>query len=221
MTVEIVRDDDPRCVELEAAGYRIVGESWAARLRDPDPVALEQAVLRAADVTVRELDRSYATAWHELETANEKDYPYTPATHRVVEPVDELAELWTTGRVFGAFDGARLVGATYISLKGETGFTSVLDGIRRGVGQAVKAASILALYADGVRVFGTGGAALNDASLGANLALGYVIEERWRSTHYPTRWGCSSATTAGRSRGRCRAASPAYRPRRTGRGRRS
>jgi glycerate kinase len=58
----------------------------------------------------------------------------------------------------------------------------VLDGYRgRGIGQAVKAASVLALHADGVRVFGTGGAALNDASLGANLALGYVIEERWRS----------------------------------------
>ncbi|MEV6411998.1 GNAT family N-acetyltransferase [Kribbella sp. NPDC051718] len=187
MTVEVVRDDDPRCAELEAAGYRVVGESWAARLRDPDPAILQQVVLRAADVTVRELDRSYASAWHELESANEKDYPYTPATHRVVQPVDELAELWSTGRVFGAFDGERLVGATYISLqcdppRGETGFTSVLDGYRgRGIGQAVKAASILALWADGVRVFGTGGAALNEASLGANLALGYVIEERWRS----------------------------------------
>jgi GNAT superfamily N-acetyltransferase len=187
MTAEIVRDDDPRCEELEAAGYRIVGESWAARLRDPDPSILQQVVLRPAAVTVHELGREYAAAWHELESANEQDYPYTPATHRVVQPVDELAELWTTGRVFGAFDGERLVGATYISLKGdpargETGFTSVLDGYRgRGIGQAVKAASILALYADGVRVFGTGGAALNDASLGANLALGYVIEERWRS----------------------------------------
>ncbi|MFI5710598.1 GNAT family N-acetyltransferase [Kribbella sp. NPDC051620] len=187
MTVEVVRDDDPRCAELEAAGYRVVGESWAARLRDPDPAVLEQAVLRAAGVTVRELGPECAAAWHELETANEKDYPYTPATHRVVQPVDELAELWTTGRVFGAFDGERLVGATYISLqgdppRGETAFTSVLDGYRgRGIGQAVKAASILALYADGVRVFGTGGAALNEGSLGANLALGYVITERWRS----------------------------------------
>jgi hypothetical protein len=62
------------------------------------------------------------------------------------------------------------------------GFTSVLAAYRRrGIGQAVKAQSILALYADGVRLFGTGGAALNDASLGANLALGYIVEERWRS----------------------------------------
>jgi GNAT superfamily N-acetyltransferase len=182
LTVEIVRDDDPRCAELEAAGYRIVGESWGARLRDPDPVFLEQAVLRAEGVTVRELGPEYAARWHELETANEKDYPYTPATHHVVAPVAELAEQWSTGRVFGALDGERLVGATVISLEGETGFTSVLDGYRgRGIGQAVKAASILALLAEGVRVFGTGGAALNGASIGANVGLGYVIEERWRS----------------------------------------
>ncbi|MEV8377133.1 hypothetical protein AB0P21_30610 [Kribbella sp. NPDC056861] len=188
MTVEIVRDDDPRCSELEAAGYRIVGESWGARLRDPDPALLEHAVLRAAGVTVRELDRGYAAQWHALEKANEKDYPYTPATHHVVPPVEELAEQWTTGRVFGALDGERLVGATVISLAGETGFTSVLDGYRgRGIGQAVKAASILALYADGVRVFGTGGAGLNEASIGANVALGYVIEERWRSYAPPIR----------------------------------
>ncbi len=182
MTFAVVRDNDPRCAELEAAGYRLVGESWAARLRDPDPQFLQRAVLRATGVTVSELGTEYAAAWHALETANEKDYPYTPATHRVVQPVEELTELWSTGRVFGALDGERLVGATYMRLDGETAFTSVLHGYRgRGIGQAVKAASILALYADGVRVFGTGGAALNDASLGANLALGYVIEERWRS----------------------------------------
>ncbi|WBQ05171.1 hypothetical protein [Kribbella sp. CA-293567] len=182
MTVEIVRDDDPRCAELEAAGYRIVGESWGARLREPDPELLERAVLRAAGVTVRELGPEYADAWPSLEKANEQDYPYTPATQRVVPPVEGLIELWTTGRVFGALDGQRLVGATIISLAGETGFTSVLAGYRgRGIGQAVKAASILALLAEGVRVFGTGGAALNEASIGANVALGYVVEERWRS----------------------------------------
>lgn len=182
MTFEVLRDDDPRCAVLEAAGYRVVGESWAARLRDPDPALLEAAVLRAEGVTVGELGPEYADAWHALETANEKDYPYTPATHRVVQPVEELAALWTTGRVFGALDGERLVGATYISLEGETGFTSVLEGYRgRGIGQAVKAASLLALLDAAIRVFGTGGAALNGASLGANLALGYVIEERWRS----------------------------------------
>ncbi|ADB29416.1 hypothetical protein Kfla_0292 [Kribbella flavida DSM 17836] len=184
MTFEVVRADDPRCAVLEAAGYTVVGESWAARLRDPAPALLDHAVRRAvaAGVIVRELGPEYAVALHELETANERDYPYTPATHRVVGTVEVVRGLWSAGRVFGALDSDRLVGATHIRPDGETGFTSVLDGYRgRGIGQAVKAASILALLADGVRVFGTGGAALNGASLGANLALGYVVEERWRS----------------------------------------
>jgi hypothetical protein len=45
----------------------------------------------------------------------------------------------------------------------------------------VKAASILALVDDGVTTFGTGDAAANEASLQANRALGYAIEEQWRS----------------------------------------
>jgi hypothetical protein len=77
------------------------------------------------------------------------------------------------------------VAATVISQtadRGETQFTSVLSAYRgKGLGKAVKAASILALAEDGVRLFGTGGAAVNEASLGANRALGYTIEERWRS----------------------------------------
>jgi GNAT superfamily N-acetyltransferase len=184
VTFEVVRADDPRCAVLEADGYRLVGESWAARLYEPVPARLAHAVLRAAEsgVSVRELGPEFPEALHELETANEKDYPYTPATHREVGSVADVAAFWCRGRVFGAIDGDRLVGATHIAPDGETSFTSVLAGYRgRGIGQAVKAASILALVSHGVRVFGTGGAALNDASLGANLALGYVITERWRS----------------------------------------
>jgi hypothetical protein len=182
MTFEVVRADDPRCAVLEADGYTVVGESWAARLRDPDPARLEQAVRRVQGVVVRELGIEFAAAVYAVESVNEPDYPYTPATHRVVGSLETIQELWTKGRVFGAVDGERLVGVTHIRADGETEFTSVLDGYRgRGIGQAVKAASILALLVEGVRVFGTGGAALNDASLGANLALGYVVEERWRS----------------------------------------
>ena len=192
MDYEVLRDDDPRCAVLEAAGYHVVGESWGARLRDPDPVALEAAVLRVAGsgLSVRELSSEYAEAYHELESANEKDYPYTPATHHVVGDLERFRGLWRDGgRVFGALDGERLVGATSIGpMEGrwDTAFTSVLSEYRsKGIGQAVKAASILALLADGVRVFGTGGADQNDASLGANLALGYVVEERWRSYAAP------------------------------------
>jgi hypothetical protein len=56
---------------------------------------------------------------------------------------------------------------------------------RRGLAVAVKAASILALADDGVRVFGTGGAAVNAGSIRMNEHLGYVIEERWFSLAPP------------------------------------
>jgi GNAT superfamily N-acetyltransferase len=97
--------------------------------------------------------------------------------------------------------GAQLVAATVIGQKadrGETQFTSVLSAYRgRGIGKAVKAASILALAEDGLRLFSTGGAGVNEASLGANRALGYTIEERWRSyerdigSATPNSYGCS------------------------------
>jgi GNAT superfamily N-acetyltransferase len=185
---EIVRDDDPRCAVLEQAGYRLVGESWGARLRDPNRALLDAAVLRAAvaGLSVRELGEEFAEALLELETANGQDYPYTPATEHAVRDLAGKRELWRAGgRVFGAMDGGRLVGATVIKGRedrAETDFTSVLREYRgKGVGQAVKAASILALMADGFTLFGTGGAGVNEASLGANRALGYAIEERWRS----------------------------------------
>jgi GNAT superfamily N-acetyltransferase len=193
MTIEIVRDDDPRIAALEAAGYRVVGESWAARLRNPDREQLTSAVRRAsaAGLVVRELDPSSARAMFELESANEKDYPYTPATHHVVGDLARIEALWTDGdRIFGAFDGPLLVAATVMSAmpdRAETRFTSVLREYRgRGIGQAVKAASILAFLADGFEVFGTGGAGVNEASLGANRALGYVLAEHWRSYAPPT-----------------------------------
>jgi RimJ/RimL family protein N-acetyltransferase len=53
----------------------------------------------------------------------------------------------------------------------------------RGVGQAVKAASILTLLDAGITSFSTGGAAANARSIAANEALGYRLTERWRSYH--------------------------------------
>jgi GNAT superfamily N-acetyltransferase len=190
---EIVRDDDPRRAVLEQAGYTPAGESWGARLRNPDRALLDAAVLRAAaaGLSVRELDPEYAQALCELETTNSADYPYTPATPHTARDLAGTQNLWLEGgRVFGALDGERLVGATVIQAfedRAETVFTSVLPDYRaKGIGQAVKAASILALLADGYTLFGTGGAGLNVASLGANEALGYTITERWRSYRPPT-----------------------------------
>ena len=184
---QIVRDDDPRCAELEAAGYRVVGESWAVRLSDPDRELLESAVRRATagGLTIRELGPESAEILHALEKANEGDYPYTPATHRVVGDLAKTRALWPDHRVFGAFDGNRLVGATAIRRAGDSGdtrFTSVLASHRRrGVAQAVKAASILAFLDIGITRFSTGGASANQASLQANQSLGYELTEHWRT----------------------------------------
>lgn len=184
---QIVRDDDPRCAELEAAGYRVVGESWAVRLFDPDRELLESAVRRAVagGLTIRELGPESAAELHALEKANEADYPDTPATHHVVGELADTRALWPEHRVFGAFDGNRLVGATVIRRQdgyGDTKFTSVLaTHRRRGVAQAVKAASILAFLDIGITRFSTGGATANQASLQANQSLGYQLTERWRT----------------------------------------
>ncbi|WP_350279663.1 GNAT family N-acetyltransferase [Kribbella sp. HUAS MG21] len=184
---QIVRDDDPRCAELEAAGYRVVGESWAVRLSDPDRELLESAVRRAVagGLTIRELGPEAAADLHALEKRNEADYPDTPATHHEVGELADTRALWPEHRVFGAFEGNRLVGATVIRQKdgfGDTKFTSVLaTHRRRGVAQAVKAASILAFLDIGITRFSTGGAAANQASLQANQSLGYKLTEHWRT----------------------------------------
>jgi len=184
---QIVRDDDPRCAELEAAGYRVVAESWGVQLYDPDRALLDSAVLRAtaAGLTIRELGPESAEALHALEKANEQDYPDTPATHHEVGDLDKTRALWPDYRVFGAFDRSRLVGATVIRERdgfGATRFTSVLASYRgRGVAQAVKAASIIAFLDIGIARFTTGGAAANVGSLRANQSLGYTLTERWRT----------------------------------------
>ncbi|TCC23226.1 GNAT family N-acetyltransferase [Kribbella sindirgiensis] len=184
---EIVQEGDPRCAELEAAGYRVVAESWAVRLFNPDRELLEAAVRRvtAGGLTLRELGAESAKDLYALEKTNESDYPYTPATHHVVGELADVARLWPENRVFGAFDGNRLVGATVMRERdgfGDTAFTSVLvTHRRRGVAQAVKAASILAFLDIGITRFSTGGAAANQASLQANQSLGYELTEQWRT----------------------------------------
>jgi hypothetical protein len=183
---EILQESDPRCAELEAAGYRVVAQSWAVRLHDPDRELLESAVRRAiaGGLTIRELGPESARALHTLEKTNESDYPYTPATHRLVADLASSQALWPSHRVFGACDGSRLVGATAIREHdgfGDTAFTSVLAPYRRrGIGRAVQAASILAFLDSGISSFSTGGAAANEASLRGSQSLGCRLTERWR-----------------------------------------
>lgn len=187
----VLRDDDPRRDDLEARGYIVVGQSWGARLELSDPPDLSifrRALARgqAGGVSISELPATAAADLYELEKANNGDYPFTPATSHDLLDADATQNLWNQDfRVFGAYDGSQLVGATLISHRGshaETEFTSVLASRRgAGIGAGVKAASILACATDGARVFGTGGAAVNGASLAVNHALGYVVTECWYS----------------------------------------
>lgn len=64
----------------------------------------------------------------------------------------------------------------------ELDFASILREQRgKGIGKALAAAAIVDWMSQGVRLFGTGGAAINEASLGTVTSLGFSVEERWRS----------------------------------------
>ncbi|MDY7528886.1 MULTISPECIES: hypothetical protein [unclassified Cryobacterium] len=101
-----------------------------------------------------------------------------------------MLELWKSGhRFFGASKAGQLVAVSLIGatlVRAETEFPSDDPSFRRiGLAVAVNAASINALAADGIRIFGTGGAQSNAGSIRMNEHLGYVIEERWLSLAPP------------------------------------
>ena len=189
--IQIIQAEDPRVADLEASGYRLVGESWGARLRlaePPDLTKIERAVAKAdvSGITIRELSVDYAGAVSELELANNADYPFTPATFQPPPERESIRGLWDSGkRVFGALDGDILVAVVVgqvVDGTGDNDFASVLSTHRgRGLGAAVAAASIVAFAKEGVRVFTAGGAAVNAASLGLVRSIGFHVEEQWRS----------------------------------------
>lgn len=186
-----MRDTDPRCADLEASGYTLVGESWGARLRfrEGDDLAIySEAVKRTVEkgVTVQELVAQFAVSLFELELKNNPDYPYTPATSHAIPTIESIRALWRPdNRIFGAFDSGILIGAIATSRRGEIvelDFASVLSNYRgKGIGKALAAAAIIAWERLGVRIFATGGASTNEASLGTVESLGFNVEERWRS----------------------------------------
>jgi len=50
---EILRGTDPRCAELEALGYTLVGESWGARLSvDGDIEVFTAAIVKANSIGI-------------------------------------------------------------------------------------------------------------------------------------------------------------------------
>lgn len=188
-TARVLLSTDPECRQLETRGWRVLAESWGARLRptEEDLPRLAHLVdrVRAQGYAVRELGPKDASAVAELDAATREDYPRAgPATAH--EPVDEAraARLLDSGRAFAALTPEdELVAVSVTSGAGErveTDFTAVHPGHRRaGLGTAVKAASVLAWWDDGARVFGTGGAQTNPASLAINRAVGYTVTERW------------------------------------------
>ena len=180
----VLRDDDPRVPGLLGDGWRVRHRSWGARLADPD-VELLEAISAVAGYRIGESDADSDPAVALLESGVREDYPGGPATAPAVHDVDALTELRAARtRFFAAFHPADgVVAVTAIRRdheRAETDFTSVArPHRRRGLAEAVKAASVLALLGDGAVLFGTGGAEENVASLAMNARLGYVVTERW------------------------------------------
>ncbi len=193
--IRIVRDTDPRCVELEASGYSLVAESWGARLRlepgqDLDTYLTAVNLALGKGIDLQELNIEFADALLSLELANNSDYPYTPATARAIPTNESIRTLWRPENLlFGAFLDGVLVGAISTSGRGdfvELDFASILRDHRgKGIGKALASAAILEWVKQGTYLFGTGGASVNEASLGTVRSLGFSVEERWRSYQPP------------------------------------
>ncbi len=201
LETHVLQDDDPDLPGLLRAGFVVVGESWGARLRlasghDAAGHARLTSALRgarAAAVRILELDPVSADGDDivALERQTSPDYPVTPATAHRAPDLDEVRE-WPrrSVRAFGArAEDGRLLAVSVGHESYENGerlgdhdFVSVARESRgQGIAKAVVAAWILALAAEGVRTFATGGAAQNSGSLGMVRALGFSIEERWLS----------------------------------------
>lgn len=211
LETHVLQDDDPDLPGLLRAGFVVVGESWGARLRlapgrdAAGEARLQTAVRDALSAGVRILELDPAAAGTSsgadaadivaLERRTTPDYPYTPATAHHAPELDEVHDWPRRGlRAFGARDADGHLVAVSVGREtyehgerlGDHDFVSVArDSRGRGIAKGVVAAWILALAADGVRTFATGGAAQNSGSLGMVRALGFAVEERWLSLQRP------------------------------------
>jgi predicted GNAT family acetyltransferase len=123
------------------------------------------------------------------ETAN--DYPGDIATAHEALTADGATPS-AAHRGWGAFTAqAQLAAMTFADIGQnviETDFTVVRRDWRgHGLGSAVKAASVLALADEGHTTFRTGGSADNPASIAANQAVGYELDEEWLTLIYRPR----------------------------------
>ena len=193
--IEIVNALDPKCQELEALGYVVIGESWGAHLRLGDPINLglysgKISGLQSSGYRVESIPFGFADQVLELEVINNPDYPYTPATAHIMPDFESTRGLWKSENlVFGAFKENLLVGVVAASKKTKEvsiDFASVRRE-HRGLGVASAIASLaISTYANlGERLFSTGGAAVNEASRASVRSLGFVIDEQWHSYARP------------------------------------
>ncbi|MDO4018035.1 acetyltransferase [Clavibacter michiganensis] len=191
----IVRSDDPRAAELLAAGRIVTARSWGAQLdaADADPARLRTLVDRVAGSAVlRELGPDDVGAILALDAATLDDYPGGPATRHAGLTSDSARVPAPGRRGYGAFDASgALLAMTFVDLDpsgraAETNVTVVDAAHRgRGLGTAVKAASLRALLEVGVTAFRTGGSSENAAIVAAGASLGYRVDEEWLTLEAP------------------------------------
>ncbi|MGN6327229.1 GNAT family N-acetyltransferase [Pseudolysinimonas sp.] len=181
----VLREDDPRTTDLLAHGWRVVARSWGAHaVVDGALVERLRALLSASTAAIDELGRQHDDAIAALDEITRGDYPQSAATPHPAIHRAAIASLRVRGvRITGATEGDRVVAMTAMRRLGdaaETEFTAVApDRRRRGLAVAVKAAAMLAAIDDGAVRLGTGGSALNEASIRMNERCGYALDERW------------------------------------------
>ncbi|MEO7017336.1 MAG: acetyltransferase [Leifsonia sp.] len=189
----VMRSDDPRLQDLLRADWKLVARSWGAQLNAEavDNARLESFVKRVSGTaSIRELANADQEAILALDRATLNDYPGSVATIHAPLTIEGV-NLSPQRRAFGAeTNQGELVAMTFVDIdaKAETDFTVVAPEWRgQKLATAVKAASVMVLIADGVRVFRTGGSADNAPSIAANTSVGYALDEEWLTLTAPAR----------------------------------
>lgn len=192
---EIVRNNNPRCEELEKAGYTLVATSWGAHLDTDNNFDLENLKKRIENCKTSVYKLEMLGAGHtqqilDLEILNNPYYPQTPATAHRMPTIESTRALFKPNSwTFGAFKNDELVGVCATSKRSdrtEIDFGSVHPDHRGfGVGIGVAAYALSTLIEFGEHKFGTGGAEVNSASRTTVQKLGFNVDEIWNTYEIP------------------------------------
>ena len=197
----VLREDTAEAAALQDAGWTERSRSWGARLHlaydaDLTPYRDLVAAVEAHGVEVRVLGSADLPALRALDVEAAPRFPRTDGSFHTPLPEDLQARLEEEdGVAVGAFADGELIGFTLVfrtqGAEGEHRWDVDRTAVaqrrgNRGVGKAVKAASVLATHARGGRVWGTGGAEVNTAALRMNEALGFELEPLWLALVPPT-----------------------------------